>query len=108
MPSHKPVFFDEKRRRWQRMRRLGEILGGVLTLLLLVFLVNVARQPDLPQLMLPETKSFLHGVRERAFDRPGRGRAACGACSPRARTRARPIPCAWPSTWAGTPRASPP
>jgi cellulose synthase/poly-beta-1,6-N-acetylglucosamine synthase-like glycosyltransferase/peptidoglycan/xylan/chitin deacetylase (PgdA/CDA1 family)/spore germination protein YaaH len=71
--SHKPVFFDEKRRRWRRARRLGEILGGVLTLVLLVFLVNVARQPNLPQLMLPETKSLLHGVRERT--RPVRQRA---------------------------------
>jgi cellulose synthase/poly-beta-1,6-N-acetylglucosamine synthase-like glycosyltransferase/peptidoglycan/xylan/chitin deacetylase (PgdA/CDA1 family)/spore germination protein YaaH len=60
---HKPVFLDEKRKRWRRARRLVEFSSVVLTLLLVVFLVNVARRPDLPQMMLPESRPALHAVR---------------------------------------------
>lgn len=89
MDTHKPVFFDERRRRWRRARRIGEIAGVLLTVLLLVFLANVARRPDLPRLMLPDARPGLHSVREPARAaaprrRPGRlkrvlPRAAPGA-----------------------------
>ncbi len=65
MDTHKPVFYDEKKARWRRARRLGEVAGAVLTAVLVVFLVNVVRRPDLPKLMLPDARPVLHAIRER-------------------------------------------
>ena len=47
MADLKPVFFDQRRVRWRRARRTLEVAGGTLTLVLFVFLWNVARRPDL-------------------------------------------------------------
>jgi len=71
---HKPVFLDEKRIRWRRTRRAGEFVGAFLSVVLLLFLVNVARRPDLPRLMLPDTRPALHAVHERARPQPLRRR----------------------------------
>ncbi len=64
MAELKPVFFDQRRVRWRRTRRTLEVVGGTLTLVLLVFLWNVARRPDLPGLMLPDTRPALHAIRQ--------------------------------------------
>ncbi|MFN8091811.1 MAG: glycosyltransferase [Vicinamibacteria bacterium] len=63
MADLKPVFFDQRRVRWRRARRTLEVAGGTLTLVLFVFLWNVARRPDLPGLMLPDTRPALHAIR---------------------------------------------
>ncbi len=65
MGAHKAVFYDEGRARWRWTLRLGEVAGAILTGVLVVFLANVARRPDLPQLMLPDPRPVLHAVRER-------------------------------------------
>ena len=44
MPERKPIFYDEERRRWRRTRLALEIAGGLFTLVLIVFLLNVGRQ----------------------------------------------------------------
>jgi len=73
--SHKPVFFDEKRKRWRRTRRVGEAASALLTLVLVVFLLNVSRRPDLPRLMVPDSRPILHAVRPRTpLLHPHRGR----------------------------------
>ena len=83
MVSHKPVFFDEKRSRWRRTRRTGEIASALLTLLLIVFLVNVSRRPDLPRLMVPDSRPTLHAVNPKS-----RG----AAVRPRVGRRSRVLP----------------
>ena len=75
MAPHKPVFLDEHRVRWRRARRAGELTGALLSVVLLVFLVNVARRPDLPRLMLPDSRPALHAVHERSRAQPARRRA---------------------------------
>ena len=90
MGSHKPVFFDEKRARWRRTRRVGEIASALLTLLLIVFLVNVSRRPDLPVLMLPDTRPTLHAVKAHAAR--GDGQDARGPAQPRAAAPGRERP----------------
>jgi peptidoglycan-N-acetylglucosamine deacetylase len=60
----KPVFFDQQRIRWRRTRRALEVAGAALTLVFLVFLWNVARRPDLPELMLPDSRPALHAIRQ--------------------------------------------
>jgi len=76
--ERKPIFYDERRRRWWVTRRVMEVSGGLFTLLLLMFLVNVLKKPDLPELLLPEVRPTLRPVRPKparaAPARPGRRR----------------------------------
>ena len=51
MPERKPIFYDQERRRWRRTRRVLEITGGLFTLVLIVFLLNVVRNPELPDIL---------------------------------------------------------
>ncbi len=51
MPERKPIFYDEERRRWRRTRLALEIAGGFFALVLLVFLLNVGRNPELPEIL---------------------------------------------------------
>ncbi len=75
----KPIFYDERQRRWWFTRRALEISGALFTLLLFVFLFNILQKPDLPQLLLPDTRPALHALREKRRAappprRPGRKR----------------------------------
>ncbi len=70
MAERKPIFYDEERRRWRRTRRALEIAGGIFTLILVVFLVNVSRKPDLPQILRPDVGEGLHAVRTLSKARP--------------------------------------
>ena len=75
MPERKPIFYDEERRRWRRTRRVLEITGGLFTLVLIVFIVNVIRNPDLPDILRADTHGTLHAIRNRLKPksiRPGR------------------------------------
>ena len=79
MVKRKPIFYDEERVRWRRTRRFLEISGALFTLLLVVFFFNVLRQPNLPELLLPEHTQTYRPVPERtklkkANYRPGRKR----------------------------------
>src|SRR5690348_7391337 len=70
MAERKPIFYDEERRRWRRTRRALEIAGAIFTLILIVFLVNVSRKPDLPQILRPDVGEGLHAVRTVSRTRP--------------------------------------
>ena len=65
MPERKPIFYDQDRLRWRRTRRVLEIAGAFFTLVLIVFLVNVSRKPDLPDILRADTHGGLHAVRGR-------------------------------------------
>src|SRR5271155_4135385 len=62
MSEGKPIFYDEERRRWRRTRLAFEIAGGLFTLVLVVFLLNVVRNPELPELLRPDTRGGLHAI----------------------------------------------
>src|SRR5689334_23542448 len=74
MAERKPIFYDEERRRWRRTRLALEIAGGVFTLILIVFLIDVSRKPDLPELLRPDVTEGLHAVRTAARSRVARPR----------------------------------
>ena len=65
MPERKPIFYDQERRRWRRTRVVLEITGGLFTLVLIVFLLNVGRNPELPELLRPDTHGSMHTIRSR-------------------------------------------
>ncbi|MGA9885040.1 MAG: glycosyltransferase [Candidatus Acidiferrales bacterium] len=62
MPERKPIFFDQERRRWRRTRLAMELAGAIFTLALIVFLLNVVRNPELPELLRPEVHPGLHAI----------------------------------------------
>ena len=80
MAERKPIFYDEEKRRWRRTRRALELAGGLFTLILVIFLVNVSRKPDLPEILRPDVGEGLHAVRTvsrtRATARPRLRRVA--------------------------------
>ena len=65
MPERKPIFYDQEKQRWRRTRLALEIVGGLFTLVLIVFLLNVVRRPELPALLRPTTSPGLRTVRLR-------------------------------------------
>ncbi len=70
MSQGKPIFYDEKRRRWFFTRRALEIGGALFTLLLLTFFLSVLRKVTLPSLLLPSTMPMRRPVVERAAKKP--------------------------------------
>lgn len=75
MKERKPIFYDERRRRWWLTRRVMETAGGVFTLLLVIFVLSVIFQPNLPTPLLPETRPMLHAIRPRPATKPTPARA---------------------------------
>ena len=57
MPERKPIFYDQERRRWRWTRRILEITGALFTVVLVVFLLNVVRNPELPELLRPDVRA---------------------------------------------------
>ena len=74
MPERKPIFYDQDRRRWRRTRRVLEISGGLFTILLIIFLINVVRNPDLPDILRADARGGLHAIRSRTKPKPIRSR----------------------------------
>jgi len=72
MPERKPIFYDQERRRWRRTRRVLEVTGGLFTLVLIVFLVNVFNKPDLPDILQAATHWGIHAVPSKAKPKPTR------------------------------------
>ena len=70
--EHKPIFFDAQQKRWRRTRLLLETSGALVTVLLFVFFLSVLQRPDLPGLLLPETRPVLHAVQNKDRRRPVR------------------------------------
>ena len=72
MPERKPIFYDQERRRWRRTRLVLEITGGLFTLVLVVFFINVIRKPELPEILRPDTHGGLHSIHNHAKLKPVR------------------------------------
>jgi cellulose synthase/poly-beta-1,6-N-acetylglucosamine synthase-like glycosyltransferase/spore germination protein YaaH/peptidoglycan/xylan/chitin deacetylase (PgdA/CDA1 family) len=72
MAEGKPIFYDQERRRWRRTRLALEIAGGLFTLVLVIFLLDVGRKPDLPEILRPDARAGLHAIRTKARAHPVR------------------------------------
>src|SRR5712692_7815164 len=60
-----PVFYDPHQARWKRVRRLFDVLGVSITLLILFFAYTALRSESLPKLVLPVEKHAYHPLTER-------------------------------------------
>jgi len=65
MKERKPIFYDAEKVRWRRTRRILEISGGLLTLLLVYFFLTVAGSVELPAALLPDTRPIYHSVKKK-------------------------------------------
>src|ERR1051326_8322702 len=60
MKERSPIFYDAERVRWRRTRRVLEISGALLTLLLVYFFLNIAASVELPAALLPDSHSLYY------------------------------------------------
>ncbi len=72
MKERRPIFYDEERVRWRRTRRVLEISGALLTLLLAYFFVTIAVSVELPAGLLPSTNPGLHALKMKKKPLPAR------------------------------------
>jgi peptidoglycan-N-acetylglucosamine deacetylase len=59
-----PVFYDPRRARWKRLRRLFDVLGISAMLLVIFFIYNALRGEQLPGLIWPTQKKPYHALKE--------------------------------------------
>src|SRR5437868_11302759 len=59
------VFYDPRRARWKRLRRLFDVAGVSITLLIIFFVYAALRNEQLPALLLPERKHPYHALKEK-------------------------------------------
>ena len=65
MPDRQ-IFFDPQRKRWKRLRRILDATAVISTLVLAGFIFNVARNQQLPELLLPSPKHNYKALPDRA------------------------------------------
>src|SRR5215469_7986665 len=65
MKERTPIFYDAEKVRWRRTRRILEISGALLTLLLMYFFLTVAGSVELPSSLLPDTRPVYHSVKKK-------------------------------------------
>ncbi len=72
MKERRPIFYDAERVRWRRTRRVMEITGAFLTVLLAYFFVTIAVSVELPAGLLPDTKPRYQGFKSKKKPGPTR------------------------------------
>src|SRR5246127_2433505 len=72
MKERRPIFYDAERVRWRRTRRILEISGVLLTLLLAYFFVTIAVSVELPAGLLPETRPTYRALKIKSKKVPAR------------------------------------
>src|SRR5271154_7467309 len=65
MKERKPIFYDSEKVRWRRTRRIMEVSGALLTLLLVYFFFTIAGSVELPSALLPDTRPGYHSVKRK-------------------------------------------
>ena len=85
----KPVFYDPEQSRWRRLRRLFDVLGVSITLLVIFFVYAAIRNEKLPGLFLPEQKRPYHALKEKEKEKE-RERRRLAALRTRRKTKKPP------------------
>src|SRR6266700_1955017 len=72
MKERRPILYDAERVRWRRTRRVMEITGALLTVLLAYFFVTIAVSVELPAGLLPDAKPRYQGFKSKKKPGPTR------------------------------------
>ena len=64
-----PVFYDPRRARWKRLRRLFDVAGISVSLLIVFFIYQAFRSEPLPSPLLPFQKKPFHALTEKEKDK---------------------------------------
>src|SRR5712691_9966630 len=72
MKERRPIFYDAECVRWRRTRRVMEIAGALLTVLLVYFFVTIAVSVELPAGLLPGTKPLYRAFKSKKKPAPTR------------------------------------
>src|SRR2546423_7789903 len=72
MKERRPIFYDAERVRWRRTRRVLELSGLLLTLLLAYFFVTIAVSVELPAGLLPDTRPAYRALKNKIKGKPAR------------------------------------
>src|ERR1700730_16545104 len=72
MKERGPIFYDAERVRWGRTRRVVEISGALLTLLVAYFFVTIAVSGELPAELLPDAKPAYRALKSKKKPVPAR------------------------------------
>jgi cellulose synthase/poly-beta-1,6-N-acetylglucosamine synthase-like glycosyltransferase/spore germination protein YaaH/peptidoglycan/xylan/chitin deacetylase (PgdA/CDA1 family) len=70
MKERKPIFYDAEKVRWRRTRRILELSGAVLTLLLVYFFLTIAGSVELPSSLLPDTRPVYRPITKKRLLKP--------------------------------------
>src|SRR5690348_14083417 len=71
-----PVFYDPRQARWKRLRRLFDVLGVSVMLLVIFFIYNALRNEQLPELIWQAQKKPYHSLKEKEKARERRRKQA--------------------------------
>ncbi len=66
----KAIFYDPQRKRWKRFRRLMDVLGLAITLLMVFFIVSALRGVSMKTLLLPQQRRPYKALKEKERRRP--------------------------------------
>ena len=66
----KPIFYDPKRKRWNRLRILLDVAGLGTTLVIAFFIISVFHAVSMGTLSLPEVRRPYKALKERERKRP--------------------------------------
>jgi spore germination protein YaaH len=70
--ERRPIFYDAERVRWRRTRRVLEVSGALLMLLLAYFFVTIAVSVELPAGLLPDKRPLYHALKPKVKAKVGR------------------------------------
>jgi peptidoglycan-N-acetylglucosamine deacetylase len=70
MKERGPIFYDAERARWRLTRRVLEITGLLLTILLAYFFVTIVVSVELPGGLLPDIKPAFHALKTAVKKKP--------------------------------------
>src|SRR5450432_1897277 len=63
---NRQIFFDPQRKRWKRLRRILDAVALFSTIILVLFFLNVLKQQQLPELLLPVPKRNYRAIQQQA------------------------------------------
>src|SRR3974390_3170472 len=70
MPQPKQIFYDERHRRWRRLRLIADAVVIVITLLVMFFVVSILRGSSVPGRALPGIKKPYHALKDNQKRKP--------------------------------------